>query len=207
MDDWFYGRLTRASAFRLGDRLIVRVEGVKPTPCHQVELREYVPDPRGSADVQLGLYWRQTAECPPRRTRYVARVELRVGGMAVDRVRIDNARRPLDVRARPIAFAPPSSMAAEAGELYTGWSRASFQEAYRKAVALIPLRHADELVHARIVDQGGLHGGEAGLDDLFVTVRRVHVAPRAESKPQGRDDGASVPGRTARGPRLLPDPG
>ncbi|HEX6041934.1 hypothetical protein, partial [Longimicrobium sp.] len=102
MDDWFYGRLTRASAVRLGDRLIVRVEGVTPTPCHQVELREYVPDPNGSADVQLGLYWRRTADCAPRRTRYAARIELRVGRMAADHVRVDTADGPLDLRVREV---------------------------------------------------------------------------------------------------------
>lgn len=172
MADWHYGRLVRASAFRLADRLIVRVDGVKPTPCQQVELREYVPDREGSADVQLGLYWRQApGPCEARRTRYVARIELRVGRMMVDRVRIDHADGYLDVEVETVPFAsaaPPL----DGGGLYTGWSRGSFEEAYREAVALIPRRDAEDLVHARIVDQGGLHGGEAGLDDLFVTVRR-----------------------------------
>lgn len=172
MDDWFYGRLARASAFRLGDRLIVRVDGVKPSACHQVELREYVPDPQGSADVQLGLYWRQAGECRPRRTRYVARLELRVGRMPMERVRIDTADGPRDLRVQPVPFSPVIA-SGKGGELYTGWSRTSFEEAYLRAVALIPLRGAEDLVQARVVDQGGLHGGPAGLDDLFVTVRRA----------------------------------
>lgn len=197
MDDWHYGRFSRAAAFRLGDRLIVRVEGVKPTPCHQVELREYVPDPRGSADVQLGLYWRQAGECAPRRTRYVARVELRVGRMPVDRVRIDHAEPPVDLRAEPVPFSSPPG----GGELYTGWSRSSFEEAYLKAVALIPPRGADDLVQARIVDQGGMHGGPAGLDDLFVTVRRVDP-PAA---PDGWD-GAPVPRNPGRVRPIRPLP-
>jgi hypothetical protein len=173
MDDWHYGRLTRASAFQLGDRLIVRVDGVKPTPCHQVELREYVPDREGSADVQLGLYWRHApGPCERRRTRYVARTEVRVGRMRVDRVRIDHTDGYLDADVEPVAFLAPAP-GPDGGALYTGWSHTSFEEAYRKAVALIPRRDAEDLVQARIVDQGGLRGGEAGLDDLFVTVRRV----------------------------------
>lgn len=191
MDDWFYGRLSRASAHRLNDRLIVRVEGVKPTPCHGVELREYVPDREGAVDVQLGLFWRDPpGACGGRRTRYVERRDLRVGRMAVDRVRIDHASGHVDLRVESVPFAPATADAPGTDALYTGWSRVSFEEAYRDAVSRIPLRGADDFVRTRIVEQGGMHGGGAGLDDLFVTVRRVEPAPGL--------GGGRPPGRLAR---------
>jgi hypothetical protein len=39
-------------------------------------------------------------------------------------------------------------------------------------------------VHARIAAQGGVHGGLAGLDDVFVTVQPVDVPPAASAAPR-----------------------
>jgi hypothetical protein len=178
MSDWQYGRMRAAWAFRINDRLIVRVDGTQPTACYDVRLREYVPDLESTADVQLGLYWRPLPGfCPGEAAPYTARIDLDVGGMALDLVRVDHADGHTDVKVQRVPF--PQPVEEPGAETYTGWSSTSFEEAYRNAVALIPRRSADDLVHARIAAQGGVHGGLAGLDDVFVTVQRVDVSPGA----------------------------
>lgn len=195
MSDWHYGRIEDARAFRINDRLIVRVDGMQPTRCHEVRLREYVPDLESSADVQLGLYWRaRPGFCRDEEVPYTARIDLDVGGMEVDLVRVDHADGPTDV---PVQRVPVPELPADAsiGRMYTGWSATSFEEAYRNAVALIPRGSADEPVHARVAAQGGVHGGLAGLDDVFVTVQRVDVPPAAPGDPAARRSGVrAVPG-------------
>lgn len=179
MSDWHYGHIEDAWAFRINDRLIVRVDGIQPTRCHEVRLREYVPDLKSSADVQLGLYWKARPRfCRDEEVPYTARIDLDVGGMEVDLVRVDHADGHTDVPVQRVPF-PESPGNTSTGRTYTGWSSTSFDEAYRNAVALIPRRSADEPVHARIAAQGGVHGGLAGLDDVFVTVQPVDVPPPA----------------------------
>lgn len=194
MNDWHYGRIREAWAFRINDRLIVRVDGIQPTRCYEARLREYVPDLKSSADVQLGLYWKaRPGSCREEEVPYTARIDLRVGRMEMDLVRVDHADGHEYVPVRRIALPQPPA-AAPAGETYTGWSSTSFDEAYRDAVALIP-RSADEPVHARITGQGGVHGGLAGLDDVFVTVQRVDVPPAAPGdSPARRTRMNAVPG-------------
>lgn len=198
MSDWHYGRIREAWAFRINERLIVRVDGIQPTRCYDVRLREYVPDLKSSADVQLGLYWRpRPGSCRAEEVPYTARIDLDVGGMEVDLVRVDCADGHTDVPVQRVAVPQPAG-APPAGETYTGWSGTSFDEAYRHAVALIPRRSMDEPVHARITAQGGVHGGLAGLDDVFVTVQRVDVPPAASgaaADPAARWTGVkAVPG-------------
>lgn len=178
MSDWHYGHIGDAWAFRINDRLIVRVDGIQPTRCHEVRLREYVPDLKSSADVQLGLYWKpRPGFCRDEGVPYSARIDLDVGGMEVDVVRVDHADGHRDLPVQRVDV--PRSLETHAGTTYTGWSSTSFDEAYRNAVALIPRRSADEPVHARVAAQGGVHGGLAGLDDVFVTVQRMDVPPAA----------------------------
>ena len=60
----------------------------------------------------------------------------------------------------------------------TGYSRAMrFDEAFANAVAgLPPLRpdHPDTLETVRVIEIGGLFGGIAGLNQLYVRVARTH---------------------------------
>lgn len=65
----------------------------------------------------------------------------------------------------------------------TGYSRQwSFDEAFADAMAMLGGReatHPDELFQVRVEEVGGLFGGIAGFNDLYVTL----VAPRAPSRP------------------------
>jgi len=67
---------------------------------------------------------------------------------------------------------------AQPTELATGRSRKlSFDEAFASAVAQLPTlepTHADMLETVRVIEIGSLHGGIAGLHELYVRVSRTH---------------------------------
>ncbi|HEX6911339.1 MAG TPA: hypothetical protein VF142_13125 [Longimicrobium sp.] len=90
MNDWQYGRIRTAKAYRIGNRLVVRVDGTQPVPCCDVMLRRYVPD--HGADVRLALYWKPRVQpCGEERAPYSARLELAVGDGDVGVVRVYHA--------------------------------------------------------------------------------------------------------------------
>jgi hypothetical protein len=72
------------------------------------------------------------------------------------------------------------------GALYTGYSSKSFDEAYFDAVSKIPI-HPDELFRVRVVEQGGRHGSIAGINELFVTVRKLGASSAREGSGEGGD--------------------
>src|SRR5688500_6767418 len=74
---WPYGCFDAASAVLANGRLTVRVAGVQPGRGFDVMLSAYAPDPHGSADVEMGLYWRaRPAEAEGAATPYAARAEV-----------------------------------------------------------------------------------------------------------------------------------
>lgn len=90
MTGWQYGIIREARAFRIGDRLIVRVEGTQPTPCCEVRLAPY--EPEGSVPVRLGLYWKPRPEpCAVEGQPFTARTEVSVDGRDVNVVRVEHA--------------------------------------------------------------------------------------------------------------------
>lgn len=196
MSGWQYGRMKAAWALRVNDHVFVRVDGLKPTPCYDVKLTEYVRDRESDAEVQLGLFWKpRPGVCIRVLTPYSVRADVYVGRMEVKTVRIDHADGYTDVEVQHVPFPAPAGGAealkdVSGGEEYTGWSRGSFEEAYQDAVAQIPLRGPDDLVHARIVAQGGMHGGFPGFNDVYVTVRRVDASPPRELAAADRADQA-----------------
>jgi hypothetical protein len=101
MRDWHYGRLDSASAVLANGRLRVRVDGVHPGGEMDVMLSAYAPDPNGSADVELGLYWRSPwADPAGRSVPYTARAEVPFRGMHAAVVRIYHASGFVDLRVR-----------------------------------------------------------------------------------------------------------
>jgi hypothetical protein len=67
---------------------------------------------------------------------------------------------------------------AQSAEVTTGRSRKlSFDEAFAGAVAQLPTlepTHPDMLETVRVIEIGYLHGGIAGLRELYVRVSRTH---------------------------------
>ncbi len=101
MSDWFYGRLTAASAVLANGRLTVRVDGVHPGRHFDVKLAEYTHEARGDTAVRLGLYWRKhSSENDGIPTRYTVRAEVRLPGVHGAIVRIDHASGYVDLRVR-----------------------------------------------------------------------------------------------------------
>lgn len=101
MSDWFYGRLTAASAVLANGRITVRVDGVHPGRHFDVMLAEYTRKARGEAAARLGLFWRTNSpddDDVPTRFTIRAEVPFRAARPAV--VRVDHASGVLDLRVR-----------------------------------------------------------------------------------------------------------
>jgi hypothetical protein len=194
-----------AWAWQVMDRVYVRVVGTKPTPCYRVKLTEYLGRSGDGAALQLGLFWSDPGDpCIRRVSRYAITQSFFVGRMLVEQVRIDHAEGSTDVQVQRLPFTPgplgTSGVTAEeeggsAATQYTGWSRASFDEAYRNAVEQVPVEFPDDLLNVRVVASGGLRGGFPGFDDVFVTVQRVDP-PVAEASvlAAGQDENGGCTG-------------
>jgi hypothetical protein len=173
MTDLHYGPFRKALAFRIGDRLFVGVDGPRPGPGYEASLRRFESDPGSDPPVRLELFVRKRREpVPGPEAAFPARIEVHVGDAAVERVRVRHASGFEDVAVQrlPLSTAHFDDPGARR---YTGWSSTSFDEAYRNALALIPPDAEGQPLHTRVVAQGGVHGGLAGLDQVFVTVLRI----------------------------------
>jgi hypothetical protein len=185
---WVPGRMSRAWAFQVMDRVFVAVAGSKPTPCYEVKLTEFVGAGGSGAStaLEVALLWRDTdIGCAEVITPYVINHSFFVGRRLVETVWIQHDGGPTSIPVRRVRDGDPAAdaTAAQVGgggtPEFTGWSRASFDEAYSHAVAQIPLRGPDDLLNVRVTGAGGMHGGIAGFDERFVTVRRI-MEPMAE---------------------------
>lgn len=179
--EWVPARMSHAWAFQVMDRVFVAVAGSKPTPCYEVKLTEHLTGSATSTQLELALLWRDTdLACPEVVTPYTINDSFFVGRRRVETVRINHEGGTTDVPVRRPGLADAgAARAAEAAgggaPEFTGWSRASFDEAYDNAVAQIPVLFPDDLLDVRVVGSGGLHGGIAGFNQRFVTVQRVNV--------------------------------
>ncbi|HST58622.1 MAG TPA: hypothetical protein VLK84_08040, partial [Longimicrobium sp.] len=101
MSDWFYGRLTAASAVLANGRLTVRVDGEHPGRHFDVKLAEYTREARRGAPVRLGLYWRTCSdEDDGVPTRYTVRADVPLRGPRPATIRVDHASGVLDLWVR-----------------------------------------------------------------------------------------------------------
>lgn len=109
MSDWFYGRLTAASAVLANGRLVVRVDGVHPGRHFDVKLAEYTREALGGAAVRLGLYWRKRSpENDDAPTRFTVRAEVPFRGACPATVRVDHASGYVDLSpGRRFRILPP----------------------------------------------------------------------------------------------------
>lgn len=200
-EGWVPARMQHAWAWQVMDRVFVRVAGTKPNPCYQVKLTEYMRESGGGgAGLQLGLFWMQSDQkCIQMLSPYELTESFFVGRMLVRQVRIDHAGGSTEIPVRRLPFTPgplgggvvAAADSAPGADQYTGWSRGSFDEAYQNAVGQVPVRFPDDLVSVRVVASGGLHGGFAGLNNVFVTVERADGS--AGDQP-GEAQAASVQG-------------
>ncbi len=182
-----YGPFRHAVAFRIGDRLFVGVDGPSPGPGYEGSLRRYESGP-GDPPVRLEFYVRKRRKpVAGPEAAFPARVELHVGDAIVKTVRVRHADGVADVAVQQLPV-PAAHSGDPAARRYTGWSATSFDEAYRNALALIPADAGDQPLHTRVAAQGGVHGGLAGLDQVFVTVLRVPMPPAG-----GADGSAARP--------------
>lgn len=135
----------------------------------------------GSLDVDpptLIVQWRQGGICPQVVTPY-RKVAVFFIGSYRETVNVVSEEGTTSVAVKKLPLAREGADA-EAVKGYapgerqaTGYSSAfSFEEAFRNAIAQLPPRFPDELQQFVVTETGALVGGIAGVQKLFVTVRR-----------------------------------
>jgi hypothetical protein len=175
----------RIQAFRVDENVLLIAEGELPSPGFQADIR---PNPRRIFPQQFDL-----VRCPrpgifPQVVtgyRHAESVVFPAGQDVItvhhadgsDQVPIQEYGRELDeyatvLRGRPGYQCPPGA------DEVTGFSpNLSFDEAFADALANLPPLDlggtADVLVRVQVVEVGGLFGGIAGFNDLFVRVCRT----------------------------------
>lgn len=189
MSGWQLASRRKISAFRLGSVLWISAEGMKPTPCYDVDIQ---PSPADVFPPEFNLVWRTSGVCIRVLTPYRVGRAFEVGGGDFDTVRVRHRGGTDDVRIYTLPFPRVEGAeedAAAGGEIavggrgvYTGYSTVSFEQAYFNAVSQVPYAYPDELIHVRVVEQGGLHGGFAGINQLFVSVRRSGPVPATRDR-------------------------
>jgi hypothetical protein len=207
MSEWQLARRRKIMAFRFGRRLWITAEGMKPSPCYEVEVQQALIK---IFPPQYNLLWRQTpgVMCPQVLTPYRVSGSFPAMG-SQDYVVVHHAGGEDKVKVHDIPLAGLSERggaelaesedaAGGGGALYTGYSPTSFDEAYFDAVSKIPI-HPDELFHVRVVEQGGTHGSIVGITELFVTVRKLGPSSARDGSGEG-GEALSSGGGGATGP-------
>jgi hypothetical protein len=177
---------TRIRAVRVDQNLLLIAEGDLPSPGFQVDIRQ---DPRRIFPPQFDLLRCQlTGSFPQVVTpfRYAETVRFPADQTTVtvhhaegaDKVTIEDYSSELQAYADTLRGSPDRPCPPGADEATGFSSNLSFDEAFAQALANLPPLNltgtADVLVRVQVVEIGGLFGGIAGFNDLFVRVCRTH---------------------------------
>jgi hypothetical protein len=177
---------TRIRAFRAAQNLLLVAEGQLPSPGFRVDIRQ---DPRRIFPPQFDLLRCQLPGIFPQVItpfRYAETVQFPADQTTVivhhadgaDDVAIEDYGKELQAYADVLRGSPSSPCPPGADEATGFSSNLSFDEAFVKALANLPpldlTGTADVLVRVQVVEIGGLFGGIAGFNDLFVRVCRTH---------------------------------
>lgn len=172
-------QVQQANGYRLGDTLILRVAGEKPSPCYEVDIEEL---PIRIFPPEFAATWAPDplAICPDVMTPYVRVEAFRLGGEA-EKVTLHTAGGNIEVAietipspdgdAAPAAVDPRTAPPVDAIGYSDNWD---FGEALKNAIAQIPDRGAgipDWLNTYQVVSVGAERGGIDGRDRLGVMVR------------------------------------
>jgi hypothetical protein len=177
---------TRIRALRVDQNLLLIAEGELPSPGFRVDIRQ---NPRRIFPPQFDLL-----RCPlpglfPQVItpfRYAETVRFPADQVSVtvhhadgaDEVTIEDYGSELQPYADALRGSPDRPCPPGADEATGFSSNLSFDEAFAQALANLPPLDlggtADVLVRVQVVEIGGLFGGIAGFNDLFVRVCRTH---------------------------------
>lgn len=178
-------QVQQANGYRLGDILVLRIAGEKPSPCFEVDIEEL---PIEIFPPQFSATWAPDplAICPAVVTPYERVEAFRLGGEA-EKVTLHaaggNIEVPIETIASPDGEAAPDAAAtatdprailgqpAEAIGYSDNWD---FGEAVKDAISKLPPRGAgipDWLSTYQVIEAGAEIGGIAGLNRLSVRVR------------------------------------
>jgi flagellar biogenesis protein FliO len=186
LNDCELGARTRIRVVRVDQNLLLIAEGELPSPGFRVDIRQnprrIFPQqfdllrcrlPGSFAQVITPFRYAETVRFPA--DQAVVTVHHADGA---DQVTIEDYAEELQAYADVLRGSPDRPCPPGADEA-TGFSgNLSFDEAFADALANLPPLDlggtADVLVRVQVVEIGGLFGGIAGFNDLFVRVCRTH---------------------------------
>ena len=177
---------TSIRAYRVDQYLLLAAEGELPSPGFQVDIQQ---DPRRIFPPQFDLLrcrlpgifpqvvtpyrYAETVRFPPDKTTVTVH-----HADGADQVPIEDYSPELQGYADTVRGSPDRPCPPGADEATGFSSNLSFDEAFAQALANLPpldlTGTADVLVRVQVVEIGGLFGGIAGFNDLFVRVCRTH---------------------------------
>jgi hypothetical protein len=177
---------TQLRAYRVDQHLLLVAEGQLPSPGFRVDIQQ---DPRRIFPPQFDLLRCQRPGIFPQVVtpyRHAQTVRFPADQNTVtvhhadgaDQVPIDDYGKDLRAYAEALRGSPDHPCPPGADQA-TGFSGTlSFDEAFAQALANLPpldlTGTADVLVRVQVLEIGGLFGGIAGFNDLFVRVCRTH---------------------------------
>jgi hypothetical protein len=176
---------TAIRAFRVDQDLLLVAEGELPTPGFRPDIQQ---DPRRIFPAQFNLLRCRLPGIFPQVVtpfRYAETVRYPADQATVtvhhadgsDEVPIEDCGEELSAYAEAVRGSPDRPCPADADEAVGFSKNLSFDEAFTRALANLPpldAPGADILARVHVVEIGGLFGGIAGFNDLFVRVCRTH---------------------------------
>jgi hypothetical protein len=176
---------TGIRAFRTDQNLLLVAEGELPTPGFRVDVQQ---DPRGTSPPQFSLLRCQLPGIFPQVVtpfRHSVTVRFPADQATVtvhhadgaDQVPVEGCGEELSAYARAVRGSPDRPCPPGAEEAVGFSKNLSFDEAFAQALASLPpsdVPGADILARVEVTEVGGLFGGIAGFNDLFVRVCRTH---------------------------------
>jgi hypothetical protein len=176
---------TRLRAFRADQDLLIVAEGQLPTPGYRVDIhldprRIFPPQfdlvrcqlPGVFPDVVTPFRYGETVRYPADQATVTVR-----HADGADEVTIEHCGVELAAYGQVLAGSPDRPCPDGADQAVGFSKRLSFDEAFATALANLPPldgQGTDVLTRVQVVEIGGLFGGIAGFNDLFVRVCRTH---------------------------------
>jgi hypothetical protein len=202
MSEWKPARARQITAVRYGRVIWLTAQGVKPTPCYEVEFQQAMIE---IFPPQWNLVWREKPRTVCIQVPVAYRVSKTIPAAGyTDVVVVHHAGGTEHVRIVDLPL-EVDEKAAGAGTVYTGTSSDSFQAAYADALSQIPAA-PDEVVRTEVVSQRGLHGGFLGFNLLSVSIRHLRGPGAAAGEAGGAERAAAQggAGEAADAPRERP---